>query len=295
MSMYLLCCHSLLVLLDVLPLHMLLFRLRFDLFWSTLGTALFLGFYPFLDWSTYFLTDTIGAFFWLTQIYFIYKYIQKPVRSTLIVYVFLMIVSLFNREQSILMVATIFIMWVGIRLFGQKKDTAVATNKLFIYTCVISLLFLVLNSVLKLPSLYDSWIYLESGFGYKTLKYSAIETAYFLTGELVKLHVGLAADLFRHRWWLLMTLLGFAGVYVQFLKKKETTTYRSIDVIFSNRCLCWINNNSVSNIPIFLPNDYRDYLFQFEFYPVVFLLRNFRSKINPERHSFLLLNNNKVC
>ena len=199
----------------------LLFQLRFDWFWTSFGTALFIGFYPFLDWSTYFLTDTIGAFFWMLQIFLISKYLQKPSRSLLITYVIAMVISLLNREQSVLMSAVVVILFASTKIFQVKSDQIKASKNLIVPTIGITVLFLVFSTLMKFPSLYDSWIYLQSDFGFKTLEYTPIETALFLGHELVRLHSGLVADLVRHRWWLLFTILGFIGTYWVFIKEKK--------------------------------------------------------------------------
>jgi len=199
----------------------LLFRIRFDWFWTSFGTALFIGFYPFIDWSTYFLTDTIGACFWLLQIYLIIKYLQKPSRFLLIMYVVAIVVSMLNREQSVLMSATILMLFAGTKVFKVKPGEARAVTALILPTIGITVLFLIFNTLMKYPSLYDSWIYLQSDFGFKTLEYTPTETAQFLGYELVELHFGLVSELVRHRWWLLFTILGFIGAYWVFIKEKK--------------------------------------------------------------------------
>lgn len=199
----------------------LLFQFRFNSFWSTLGTALFVRFYPFLDWSTYFLTDTIGAFFWLMQIFLIFKYLQKPLRKFLILYFFLLLLSIFNREQSTLMVVVALLLFMGVRFFPMRKYLALPAKKILAVSFLFVILFLVVNEALQFPSLYDSWIYLESSFGYKSLEYSPSETIIFLIKSLIVLHQGLLMDLIRHRWWLVITLLGVIGFFRIFCQIKK--------------------------------------------------------------------------
>jgi len=199
----------------------LLFRLRFDNFLSTFGTALFAGFYPFLDWSTYFLTDTIGAFFWLLQIYLIFKYVKNPKNSIFVAYVTSLVVSLFNRELAVLLFIVIWPMIIGFRKFEINKKTLILLKKLFIASIGISVVYLVINTILKQPSLYDSWIYLQSNFGYNSRHYSLTETMIFLINELIKLHKGLLMELIRHRWWATFTVLGLVGVFQTFFVYKK--------------------------------------------------------------------------
>lgn len=205
--------------LSCIALTYLLFRFRFDRFWSTLGTALFLRFYPFLDWSTYFMTDTIGAFFWLLQLYLVLLYVKKPRGLVMTGYLLALIISIFNREQSMLMVLTLFLLFGFRRLYVQSIVRAI--TKLFVPTLVFTVALLVVNSVLKLPSLYVSWTYLQSNFGYFPLEYTWQETARFLFDALIQLHTVLVLELIRHRWWFIITLLGIGGVYKLFMREKK--------------------------------------------------------------------------
>lgn len=92
--------------------------------YSYFGTALFISFYPFLDWSTYFLTDTIGFSFWLIQIFLIYKFIKSGKTKLLSFFVILLTLSLLNREQSLLMVPLLIttISLEKVYKVPQKKD-----------------------------------------------------------------------------------------------------------------------------------------------------------------------------
>ncbi len=199
----------------------LLFRFRFDNLWSTFGTALFIGFYPFLDWSTYFLTDTIGAFFWLLQIYLVFRFVQKPKNTVFVAYVTSLIISLFNRELGVLLFIVILPFLINARRFKLRKNTILRLKKLFIVSAGISLVYIILNRILNQPSLYDSWIYLQSNFGYNSGYYPPMQTMLFLINELVRLHQGLFMELIRHRWWGLFTLLGFVGVFQVFFVCKK--------------------------------------------------------------------------
>lgn len=205
-----------------------LFRFRFDVFWATLGTTLFMSFYPFLDWSTYFLTDTIGAFFWMLQVFFLVRYFEKPKFYTLIFYLVSLIISLTVREQSILMFLVITLMFVGFKLLKQKKYVLLNIKMPFIVTLAVVAVFLLINTILKFPTLYDSWIYLQSNFGYHELNYSPQDTANFLINELVRLHQGLVIELVHHRWWLIFTVLGFIGTFLLFFKNNKL---RIIDML----------------------------------------------------------------
>lgn len=207
----------------VITLTYILLRNRFDSFWASVGTALFIGFYPFIDWSSYFLTDTIGAFFWLAQIYLILKYLQKPKSIILNSFVLLLIISLFNREQSILMIATVGLIIIIGRFFALDKKIHSPLNKIFLSSGLISTIFLAANAILKQPSLYNSWIYLQSNFGLYSTHYSYLQTTVFLSDQQIALHLGLLMDLIRHRWWATITalgIIGFAQIFIIFKKPK---------------------------------------------------------------------------
>lgn len=207
--------------LGCITLLYLFLNLRFEKFWATFGTALFIGFNPFIDWSTYFLTDTIGAFFWLLQLYVIFKYIKKPKILTLFLYALLLVISLFNREQSLLMfVTSLFILIFG-RIFRLSKKTYDPLNKILITSIAITVIYLIVNSLLKQPSLYDSWVYLESSFGYYSIHPSYVQTIKYILNQIAVLHVGLLMDVFRHRWWMTFTILGFIGIVRIFIIYKK--------------------------------------------------------------------------
>ena len=81
--------------------------------------------------------------------------------------------------------------------------------------------YLIINVILKQPTLYDSWIYLQSSFGYYDKQYTLTETISFLFVELIELHKGLIMDLIRHRWWATFSVLGLVGIFQSFLIYKK--------------------------------------------------------------------------
>ena len=103
---------------------------------------------------------------------------------------------------------------------------------------VISVVYLISNTILKQPSLYDSWIYLESNFGYNPRYYSSKETTLFLFNALVNLHEGLLMELIRHRWWAAFTTLGLIGAFQTFFVYKRP---KFIDILmFSSGGVAYI-------------------------------------------------------
>lgn len=201
---------------------------RFDPLLTSLGTAFFVGFYPFIDWSTYFLTDTIALFFWMLQIYLVLSYMETSKRKYFWLYILSLLLSLFNREQGVLMPLVLIVVAVGNWLFKIPKLALYNLKKIFLVSVCISLFYLVSNYLLKQPSLYDSWVYLESNFGYYSQSYSLAETLRFLINKLFVLHEGLLWEIARHRWWTLVTFLGFLGFLHLFIIKK---TPKLIDLL----------------------------------------------------------------
>lgn len=198
-----------------------LIRIRLNDFWAVFGSLLFIGFNPFIDWSTYFLTDTIGAFFWLAQILLIYKYIKKPTNFIYLTYVAVLAISLTNREQSLLMfVVILFVMLVG-KIFKLNSNALFRLKKLLVPSFLIFAAYLILNTILKQPSLYDSWIYLESNFGLYPKNYSLAETLRFLFLAVIDLHKGLLVELAHHRWWAIFSILGLIGAWKVFLVDRK--------------------------------------------------------------------------
>lgn len=206
----------------------LVFSKCFERFLTSLGTALFVGFYPFIDWSTYFLTDTIGLFFWMLQIYLVLRYLESPKAKYLWMFVLSLLLSLLNREQGVLIPLVIAIVLVGVRIFKISKLKVYYLKRIFIISAGISFLYLAFNHLLKQPSLYDSWIYLESNFGYYSESYSFSKTFRFLVSQLIVLHKGLLLEFARHRWWTMITLLGFLGFFRLFIIRR---TPKLIDLL----------------------------------------------------------------
>src|SRR3989344_7338115 len=99
-----------------------LFNRGLNHFSLIIATTLLVAFYPFLDWSTYFLTDTIGFLFWMIQLLLIYLYLSKKERLYLYSFLFSLILSLTLREQSVLMLPLLIIFYVFTFVFPFTKQ-----------------------------------------------------------------------------------------------------------------------------------------------------------------------------
>lgn len=185
-----------------------------------ISSVFFIGFYPYLDWSTYFLTDTIGFFFWLLQIFFIYKFLQSGKISNLINYTFLLIFSLFNREQSMLMLALLFISFIlSFSLRDQKATIRLLT--LLIITFWIDLMYILISRFLKLPTILDTIIYTQNSYGLFQTKYSANQILAYLLDAIKRSHIAFLRDLVRHHWWFVVFSLGIVGILRTITARKK--------------------------------------------------------------------------
>ncbi len=217
----------------------LIFSFRFNKLLASIGTALFVGFYPFIDWSTYFLTDTIGLFFWMLQVYMIAKYLMDQKRKYLWIFGLSLIISLLNREQGVLITIALLIVLLVNKFFHLKLLNISRFRHIFLLTVVIAGAYTLVNYFLKQPSLYDSWIYLENNFVLNQNNFTLNETLNFLLNQLLILNKALISDILRHRWWSLVTILGLVGILRVFIFQKKANI---IDlIIFGSSIAAYVN------------------------------------------------------
>lgn len=181
-------------------------------FFAIITTALFTAFYPFLDWSTYFLTDTIGALFWLIQIPFLYKYIVKKQDKYILLYAVVLIISLFNREQSTLMLPLLIIMLLLILLFDMKHRYAKPVIIAIKSTFIIIGLYLIILFVTNQRSIIDTILYTQNNYGLSSYNYSLTQSLNWVISQIVLGHKAFISDLIRHHWWSLFALIGLIGI-----------------------------------------------------------------------------------
>lgn len=201
-----------------------LFKLRLNYLFSTFATALLISFYPFLDWSTYFLTDTIGAFFWLLQLLPAYYYVNgSKNKKLLFLYSLTLIISLFNREQSLLMLLVFFILLVFAFIFRYPVRVRRRIINLVLVSLLITIIYLVINRTLNMPSLYDTILYTQNSYGLHSKTYTLIETLGFIGNSVLVAHLAFIKDLSQHHWWSVFVALGIIGMIQTILKVKRPT------------------------------------------------------------------------
>lgn len=185
-----------------------------------LAALTFKSFYPFLDWSTYFLTDTIGSAFWLGLIYLIYKIISTAENKFINLFYILLVVSLFNREQTLLftfIVAGLLVNSIRTRVNLNRKKII---TRIFRLTLVITAIYFFINLVFKQKNLLDTIIYTQNDYGLLETNHTASEILKYMISSIFRAHKGLVEDLIRHRNWFVVTALGSYGMIKYGLNNK---------------------------------------------------------------------------
>lgn len=187
-----------------------LFRQGLTDSWAIISTALLAAFPPLIEWTTYFTGDIIGVSFWLLQITLLLKLIQKPNINTQIIFLIVLSLSLFNREQSLLMNAVIFVL--------MFSSTRLVT--LWKFTAAVSILYL---SVLKLTgqyTIFDTISYLRNDYGLTDNVYTVSQNIPFILQSIVSAHQAFLMDAIHHRWWFAITLTGITGAISAMKRRK---------------------------------------------------------------------------
>lgn len=214
----------------VIIMTFIFFKKGLNLFFATLGTFLFVSFYPFLDWSTYFLTDTIGAFFWMVQLFFIHKYLTEARTKWLYYFAISLIISLLNREQSLLILISLLISQV--LFFKNQKSNLLSRNvKIIIISTIITAFYIISAFILHQKNILESIIYLMNSYGYYNRTFTPQEIIKYLVTAYKNSHIFLIKDLISHHLWFTFSLFSIIGVILS-LKNK-----RNIDIlIVSSAC-----------------------------------------------------------
>lgn len=200
-----------------------LLKIDMSYFFAIFALSLFISFYPFLDWSTYLLTDTIGYFFWLLLLLYIYKFIDKGKSKHLILYTIFLIISLLNREQSILMLLLLILLYIFIVIFKQSEYMKKRLEKLIKGTLVIILAYIGISIIFNQRTIIESINYLQNNYSFFSNTYSLTEASEYLIKTVIFTHQAFIADLASHHWWSMLFFLGSAGMIktIFFSKRKQ--------------------------------------------------------------------------
>jgi len=187
-------------------------KIRLGYLSAVISSLLLIAFSPFLAWSTYIMTDTIGAFFWLLQIYFIFLYFTKNKLLYLKLFTASLIISLFNREQSILLILFLIIISVMIRTKVLPGSISNNNNKLLISTVIVSTLFMLGIKLFNQLTAWDNLIYFQSNYYLNSTNFTFTETFLFYTRQVMFAHYEAIQSIVRNPFYLLTFSLGLLGM-----------------------------------------------------------------------------------
>lgn len=197
------------------------FRKSLNYSFSIIATALLVAFYPFLDWSTYFITDTIGFFFWLSQLFFIYIYLTRNLKQYFYFFLISLPISFFLREQSTLMLSLLVIAFLHTSLNKSLKSYSKPVFSLLIPTLLIVLIYLLIQMLTNQKNLIDTIIYTMNNYGLYSSTFSTSQIIIFYIKAVLRAHTGFVEDLIKHHWWFLFSTLSILGVFSEFVTKKK--------------------------------------------------------------------------
>ena len=246
----------------ILNFHFL--KISLTSFSATFALALFISFYPFLDWSTYFLTDTIGFLFWTMLLIFIHKHILTGNIKWLYFFVLTLTVSLANREQSILITVLLLFVYLMFYLFKFEKKIIKRCVTLLIASIFVSALYILALVVLGKPTIIETIIYTQNQYGLTQNTYKLGETLKYWFETITLAHFVFIADLTRHHWWFTFFAISLMSI---FKTLSSVTKKRFIDLLV-------LASGVASYLAIFF---YPVLSYRF-FYPVVIMIVYFSSK-----------------
>ena len=245
-----------------------IFRQGLSFFFAIFSTSLLISFYPFLDWSTYFLTDTIGFAFWLLLLFIIYQYIKKGESKLLIFFSASLSISLLNREQSLFILPLLIVLLLLMILFRVRKREIIRGIRLIIFTLIVLGIYFLISTVTKQRTLLETINYTQNSYGLFQREYTFFETVTYMGDAIKKSHIAFIEDLTRHHWWFVFFILGIFGIIKVFCLNSKR---QLLDLLLFSSAIA-------SYLSIFF---YPVLSYRF-FYPVLTTLLYFSSKLIRE-------------
>ena len=191
-------------------------------FFASFATALLIAFYPFLDWSTFFLTDVIGTFLWLLLIFFAFQYINFKKNVFLIFFALTLLLSLFNREQAVLTVPLFLLFFLMVKIFKFSKIIISNSFKILLVTIVIVFPYLLFTTLRFRGSIVENLEYMRNSFGLYSNAFTMQDNISYIIKSLKITHLALLLDLLRHHWWFVFTFMGLLSqALLLFFTKKR--------------------------------------------------------------------------
>ncbi|OGE15034.1 hypothetical protein A3J89_00295 [Candidatus Curtissbacteria bacterium RIFOXYB12_FULL_40_6] len=207
--------------LGVVLLAFYFFSQGLNRFFAAFTASLFISFYPFLDWSTYFLTDTMGAAFWLLQLFFIYKFAKDMNPKWLYLFSFFLVISFLNREQSILMLPLLVLASLFVRVFkigNFKKKFFRATVVSFLLT----ILYILVSYATNQKNVLDTLIYTMNSYGLYSNSYSNLQVINYIAQAVIDSHLVFVRELVSRHWWFVLCLFALFKVVKLLIRLKPS-------------------------------------------------------------------------
>lgn len=240
-------------------------KIRLGYLAATISTLALIAFQPFLYWSTYIMTDTTGTFFWLLQIYFIYLFLAKNKPLYLILFTVSLIISLFNREQSILLIPFLAITFIILKIKLLPRSFSSKIYKLFAATLLTSTLFMLGIKSLGQVTAWDNLKYIQSNYYLNDASFTFAETFLFYISSVLRAHYLAIYNIVKNPFYLLVSTVGMLGMYTVIKNARKTRNpLATIDALFISSAFS--SYLSIFIIPVF------EYRF---FFPVVISLLYF--------------------
>ena len=161
------------------------------------------------------------------QIILIIAFLQKPKWQVLLLFTICLIISLFNREQSLFIVPTIII--AGLFFLKQKESTQVKRIvPLLLLSSTISLLYILGLYLLGQRGALDSIVYAQNSFGFYNNSFTKIETVAFMIDSISYVHQKFIKDLLSSPAY---TLFFTTFIFAVFRFFKQKNGFKTIDTL----------------------------------------------------------------
>lgn len=193
---------------------------------AVIAGLLIFQFSPFVLASAQFMADMIGAFFWMVQLFLIFKFVKSGERVWIFVFGFVVGLSLLNREHSLLMLPLTVIAAFCLRFFF--KDTVKARRLLILagVCAIFVLIYVTISQVFGYKNFVDTIVYLQNHFGYFDFSFTFFQRIQFYFGYLIQANTVLLEGLIMKPWRLFFILLALLGIFraVSDRKNREVNT-----------------------------------------------------------------------
>lgn len=187
-------------------------KTRFNKFIATISTLMLVSFAPFLWWATFFMTDTIGAFFWMLQIFLIFLYLTKNKNIYLKLFLVSLIISFLNREQSMLMAPLILTLIFLLKTRNSAKTFITLNTNLLKVTITAAVIFMFFIILLNQQTVWGNIIYIQNQYNLNDANFTFFETFLFYVSSVINAHSVFISNLIRSPIQILVLGVGLFGM-----------------------------------------------------------------------------------